>query len=276
MSFYWGGRAGPPPGATVVEIESEECCSCEPLVGRKWDAALPKPAYVQLSEGAWRDFNNEMSRKVKSYWREGIGPAVFGTLMFFGVLILHPAFGPAAMAMEDNQIGGAFMMPLCVLCVIGWIWVQITFRQHNRKVDEEIQELMSRTSAASGASFELCTAWTQTCKPKHARTYRGVYISPAAAPVFHAPMVVTGVPQYGMPQPGYPQQGYQPAPQAQQTMLVTVPAGVSPGETVCIATPTGVQMQVVVPPGVAEGEHFQVALPAAPVVVAATVVAQPQ
>ena len=59
-------------------------------------------------------------------------------------------------------------------------------------------------------------------------------------------------------------------------MLVTVPAGTSPGETVCITTPAGVQMQVVVPSGVAEGEQFQVALPAAPVVVAATVVAQPQ
>lgn len=264
---FWGNRAMPPPGATVVEIESEECCSCEPLTGRKWDAALSKPAYVQLSEGAWQDFNNEMLRKVKSYRREGIAPVVFATSMFFGFVLFHPSFGPAAMAMEDNQVGTAFLMPIMLLCMIGWVWIQLTFRQHNRNVDEEIQALLSRTSAASGASFELCTAWTQTCKPKHARTYRGVYISPAAAPN-HA-MVVTGVPQYGMQQPGYPS-----APQAQETMLVTVPAGVNSGETVCIATPAGVQMQVVVPPGVAEGGQFQVALPAAPVVVAATVVPQ--
>jgi len=269
QSAFWGGRAMPPPDATVVEIESEECCSCEGIVGRKWDAALPKPAYVQLSEGAWQDFNNEMLRKVKSYRREGIGPVVFGTSMFFSILLFHPSFGPASMAMEDNQVGGAFMMPIATLCVIGWVWTQVVFRTYNRKVDEEIRALLSRTSAASGASFELCTAWTQTCKPKHARTYRGVYISPAAAPN-HMPMVVTGVPQYDMQQPGYPS-----VPQAQQqTMLVTVPAGVSPGETVCIATPAGVQMQVIVPPGVAEGGQFQVALPAAPVVVAATVVSQ--
>ena len=57
-------------------------------------------------------------------------------------------------------------------------------------------------------------------------------------------------------------------------MLVTVPVGVNPGETVCIATPAGVQMQVVVPPGVVEGGQFQVALPAAPVVVAAIAVPQ--
>ena len=54
----------PPPGATVVDIESDECCTCEPLVGRKWDAGLAKPAYVQLSDTAWQDFNNEMLRKV--------------------------------------------------------------------------------------------------------------------------------------------------------------------------------------------------------------------
>ena len=270
--LYWGGRPMPPPGATVVDIESDECCTCEPLVGRKWDAGLAKPAYVQLSDAAWQDFNNEMLRKVSSYRREGVGPLVFGTCMFLGIVLFHPAFGPVAMAMEDNQVGGAFMMPIAMLCVIGWVWTQVTLRQYNRKVDEEIQALLSRTSAQSGATFQLCTAWTQTCKPKHARTYRGVYISPAAP---SQPMVVTGVPQYGTPQPvvtGTPQ----PEPQAPQTMLVTVPAGTSPGETVCITTPAGVQMQVVVPSGVAEGEQFQVALPAAPVVVAATVVAQPQ
>ena len=58
--MYWGGRPMPPPGATVVDIESDECCTCEPLVGRKWDAGLAKPAYVQLSDAAWQDFNNEM------------------------------------------------------------------------------------------------------------------------------------------------------------------------------------------------------------------------
>ena len=68
----------------------------------------------------------------------------------------------------------------------------------------------------------------------------------------------------------------QPAPQAPQPMLVPVPAGPGPGETVGLTPPAGVQMQVVVPSSVAEGEQFQVALPAAPVVVAATVVAQPQ
>ena len=130
----------PPPGATVVDIESDECCTCEPLVGRKWDAGLAKPADVQLSDAAWQDFNNEMLRKVSSYRREGVGPLVFGTCMFLGIVLFHPAFGPVAMAMEDNQVGGAFMMPIAMLCVIGWVWTQVTLRQYNRKVDEEIAE----------------------------------------------------------------------------------------------------------------------------------------
>ena len=245
----------PPPGATVVDIESDECCTCEPLVGRKWDAGLAKPAYVQLSDAAWQDFNNEMLRKVSSYRREGVGPLVFGTCMFLGIVLFHPAFGPVAMAMEDNQVGGAFMMPVAMLCVIGGSG-PVTLRQYNRKVDEEIAALLSPTSAQSGATFQLCTAWTQTCKPKHARTYRGVYISPAAP---SQPMVVTGV-RSTTRRSGWSLDAAA-APQAPQTMLVTVPAGTSPGETVCTTTPAGVQMQVVVPSGVAEGEQFQVACP---------------
>lgn len=268
----WSSRPTPPPGTTVVEIESEECCTFEPVCGRKWDPTLAKPAFLHLSDGAWRDFANEMDHKVKRYRREGLGPAILGPTMFFGIILFHPAFGPLAMAIEDNEgedsgegeapIGLALMMPILILSVVAMIWVQMTSRKFNQDVDAEIQQLLRRTSVGSGATFELATSWTQVCKPRGVRTYRGVYISPASS---HAAPVVTGVPQYGV---------LQPAPVAQQTMLVTLPAGVRPGETVSIATPGGVQVQVVVPPGVAEGGQFQVALPAVPVV-AVTIVPSP-
>ena len=269
-------------GTVVVEIESDDCCSFEPVVGRKWNTALPKPAFVQLSDGAWQDFLNAMGGKVKSYRKEGLGLAILLPIMLLGIVLFNPAFGPLASAVDEGGeecgcassqdeectcggesqfFGGmGLTMPIVFLCGIGIVFIQISFRKYNQRVDEEIKVLLSRTAVGSGANFELNTTWTQSCKHNQARTYRGVHISPAPSP---AAVMVTGVPQPGV-------QLLQPA--AQQTMVVTVPAGVKPGETVCIATPSGVQMQVVVPPGVPEGAQFQVGLAAAPVVVAAVVV----
>ena len=44
-------------------------------------------------------------------------------------------------------------------------------------------------------------------------------------------------------------------------ITVTVPEGVSEGDTILIETPSGVEMEVVVPDGCSEGEDFIVTVP---------------
>mmetsp|Transcript_30838 Transcript_30838/g.80457 ORF Transcript_30838/g.80457 Transcript_30838/m.80457 type:complete len:92 (-) Transcript_30838:269-544(-) len=63
--------------------------------------------------------------------------------------------------------------------------------------------------------------------------------------------------------------------QSMQTMQVTCPAGLRPGDALTISTPAG-QMQVQVPAGISEGMPFQVQVPAAQLpIVNATAVAMP-
>lgn len=129
---------------------------------------------------------------------------------------------------------------------------------------------------------------TQACKPKGARTYRALYISPPGA----APQSFGGMPQPyfgGMPQPyggdlamgavapvaqpGMPVATATVMP-AMTTMAVTVPDGVMPGGNISIAAPDGRVLQVGVPQGVGPGQVFHAQVPAsAPVVAQATVVA---
>jgi hypothetical protein len=68
-------------------------------------------------------------------------------------------------------------------------------------------------------------------------------------------------------------------PAAAQFMNVTVPPGVSSGQTVCVQTPAGMSVTAVVPAGVGAGQVFQLAIPTAPPpppVVQAVAVASPQ
>ena len=69
------------------------------------------------------------------------------------------------------------------------------------------------------------------------------------------------------------------APAAAQFMNVTVPPGVSSGQTVCVQTPAGMSVTAVVPAGVGAGQVFQLAIPTAPPpppVVQAVAVTSPQ
>ena len=163
--------------------------------------------------------------------------------------------------MEDNQSGMTFMYPLMFMGIFAIFGISISGRKANMQVDEKIKAHLREAGQGSGASFELCTAWTGPCKPKGARTYRALWIYPAGQVVAGQP-AVTGVPMV--------------APAAPSVMLVTVPVGSKAGDTLNIQSPSGMQMQVQVPPGVQEGGSFQVAMPAAPpVVVAASAVVVP-
>lgn len=65
------------------------------------------------------------------------------------------------------------------------------------------------------------------------------------------PQVVTAAPAQ-LPMEGRQVQGRQ--------MMVTVPAGVAPGQTIAFSTPEGVMQQATVPPGVAPGQMFPVTI----------------
>lgn len=243
-------RSPPPAGSTVIEIESDECGTCEPVKGRKWDPPA-KPSFVTKSDGEWQTFLSAMQARVQAYRKEGLGTALITPILLFSFVLFHPSFGVVAQRMEDNQMG-AFVMGLIAISGVSlclwWFW---SSRTANMKNDEQIKQLLRDMSQGSGATFELATAWTGTCKPKGTRTYRAVWIYAGGAQA-----------------PGQPGMQMGPQPAAMGMMLVTVPVGSQAGDALNIQAPSGMLVQVVVPPGVLEGGQFQVALPAAPVPVA--------
>jgi len=86
-------RQQPPPGSVVFVIESEECCSDEPIRGRKWDATMPKPSFVNLSSSEWSNFVGTMGGKVRSYKKEGYGTIILILGILLGTFVFHPAIG---------------------------------------------------------------------------------------------------------------------------------------------------------------------------------------
>mmetsp|Transcript_2433 Transcript_2433/g.4107 ORF Transcript_2433/g.4107 Transcript_2433/m.4107 type:complete len:263 (-) Transcript_2433:86-874(-) len=248
MGVAYSVRGSPPANSVVVEIESDECCTCETLVGRTFNAGTPKPPFVIKSDAEWLTFVGEMAMLVRSYRREGIG-FIFIPLMFIAIICFHPSFGPIAHLMVDNQVGTLFMMLLVMVSLAGLFAINFTGRQFNQKVDARINDLLRRTTLNSGANFVLCTAWTGTCKPKGARTYRALWISPAAVQAVVGEPVMQAMP---VTQP------------ASSMMLVTVPTGVKPGDPISILAPDGTQLQVTVPPGVQEGGQFHATIPTQP------------
>lgn len=253
-------RSPPPAGATVIEIESDDCGKCELLTGRKWDPPA-KPSFVNKSDGEWQIFQSTMKTRVKAYRRETIGTVLILPILVFSTILFHPAFGVVSRQMENNQDGTGIMMFMTLFGIGGGLAKFWLSRKANMQNDEKIKQLLRDMSRGSGATFVLATAWTNTCKPKGARTYRAVWIYADAAQG-----------QLGIPM------GVQVAPQPTDAsmVLVSVPVGSSAGDTLIITAPSGVTVQVTVPPGVPEGDQFQVTLPteaAPPPIVLGTIVA---
>ena len=277
-------RPQPPPNSTIIEIESDDCCSQEPLTGRNFDVSRAKPGFFTKSDGEWQTFKDEMAALVKQYRREGIAFLFLPVVIITG-LLFHPSFGPIAHLMPDNQGGIGIMVPVFLIGIIAFVGIQMHGRSHNVQIDGRIQELCRRASAGSGARIELITTWTGACKPKGARTYRGLYISPMNDPgvggaafvpgvvpgVAHGTGVVMGV---GVAPPAT--QGVA-LPMAQTVaapapLTVTVPPTAKGGDTIAVQMPDGQSMNVVVPPGLNPGDPFQVQAPAPVVAAVATVV----
>ena len=131
----------------------------------------------------------------------------------------------------------------------GGLFWSMKGRSDNELVDRDIEAyLLTLSGARTGATFSLIRSWTQTCKPKGARTYRALCIAPAGA------MAAPG----GVPGAGFAMTSAVPVTSVTNTMQTTAPAGSKSGDTVNVPGPYGQQFQVIIPAGVAPGQPFMV------------------
>merc|ERR1719198_2825685 len=83
----------------------------------------------------------------------------------------------------DEETGRASASPpfgsmgFFLLSIVLFILGSTSFRKVNMAIDFRIEELC-RLHTSPSASFTYVTRWTGVCKPKHARTYRALVISP--------------------------------------------------------------------------------------------------
>tara|TARA_B110001452_G_scaffold256882_1_gene250621 strand:+ start:77 stop:955 length:879 start_codon:yes stop_codon:yes gene_type:complete len=258
--------------SAVVVIESDECCTMEPCTGRHWDRSLEKPDFVDMSQAEWSSFVSTMHHHVRSYKAEGWAMCIL-LLIPIGMILnglvreCDEETGRCEAVLPFGSMG--FFLLSIVLFILG----STSFRKVNMAIDSRIEELCSHHTSPS-ASFTYVTRWTGVCKPKHARTYRALVISPntrasgrrAVAPIpFGSPQggssapIATGV-AIAMPP-------------AMTRVRVVCPAGKRQGDSISVTAPSGTEFTVVVPDGVQAGQPFDVDVPAAPpLVVTGTVV----
>ena len=243
----------PPPAAnaTVFDIErAEQCSGCS---ARHWNEQMSQPAAAaNWSSQRWMDFSSQMASHVRSFKKEGY--ALYGLLLIpLGLLILVVNL---MMPREERQFTflDIIHVPFIFLAVLVTTCLSTRMRNANQAIDGKITALC-REFSDSSVQLQYVTMYTGACKPKHARTYRGLYMTPG---------VVQGSVAVAAP----------PSTQS-QLMMVTCPPGVKAGDMIQIMTGAG-PMQVPVPAGVSEGAAFQVQVPApGPVVAAAVVQAVP-
>lgn len=249
----------------------------------------------------WQAFATEMGTYVRAYQKDG--RAAYALLLIpFGILMLivgilipmdcddegtdisesppsPPAYAPPPPMLPEEPenckpvILYMIHVPFIFLSIALLLCCSCKMKPYNEAIDQKIIALCTRYSDAS-VTFQYVTQFTGVCKPKGAQTYRALYIipggmllTPAAGGGFQCAgtqMIAAGTPVQSIA-------AVQPAvPVGMQTMGVTVPPGVKPGESIQISTPSG-PMQVVVPQGVSGGMAFQVQVPAAPMAQATAV-----
>lgn len=287
----------PPPGTVRVVIESAEPCANDAFWLRKWDPALPKPSWVDISDGAWLEFMNSMDALVRRYKPEAL---VMGTMflsIFVGIIILHPSFGPLRHTMEvSSLISLTVLVP--ILGVFFAVGLSSQFRRYNMTIDDQIIALCRRTSTAN-TTFQFVGLFTTVCKPKGVRTYRALAVAPAGTDLGLGNLNVPGFAVTGSGLRGggsafggttLHSQGVVPAPRgvpvaaatavelqpAAQPLQVVCPPTATVGDTIHITAPDGRMLAVTVPSGVRPGQPFFVEPPRPPPPVAiVTAVAVP-
>lgn len=234
MGNVHGTLFDPPPGATLMVIESAEGCSNEACCGRKWDIGIAQPSFVSISSAEWEVFVQEMDRLVKQYKNEGL--AALGMLgMLFGMVLFHPSFGVLARSGGlDISTSIMLMMATFFVGIFVTIFGQAQMRKHNQVIDQSIIQLCQRYTSPN-ATFAFQSMWTGTCKPKGARTYRAVCISPASSAGFgpHSMSLGSG----GCGTSTYAAQGVPVAPAtlvqpAPQQMQVSCPNNAKAGDAI--------------------------------------------
>lgn len=269
--------------SSVVVIESDECCTMEPCSGRHWDRALDKPDFVDMSQAEWSSFVSTMHRHVRSYKPEGWATCIL-LLIPIGMILnglvreCDEETGRCEAVLPFGSMG--FFLLAIVLFILG----STSFRKVNMAIDVRIEDLC-RHHTSPAASFTYVTRWTGVCKPKHARTYRALIISPggrlsargAGAPMHLAdPYGGLASPYGGSPDAPIATGVAVAAPPAMTRVRVICPAGKKEGDSISVAAPSGTEFMVVVPDGVRSGQPFDVDVPtAAPLVVTGMVVPAP-
>jgi len=287
------------PGATTVVLEGpRNGCQDQSCEGRTFNVNMARPPCASHWPAArWSSFTSEMASLVKTYQRDGYAALILLFIPLAMIMMMSSVH-----TMEGPGIGLTF--PMVFFTIFAFFGLTSVLKAGNEKVDEQIRQLCHANSDAR-CTIRLVTAWTGTCKPKHARTYRAlqffanegqvvggqvvggqVVVSTlpmqpvqgvAVASVHAAHPLNAGMPVQRMPvQPvrGVAVASAVPEAPVTQTMQIQCPAGSSAGDTLQINTASG-PMQLTVPPGIGEGMSFQVQVPAAaPVsIVAATVIA---
>jgi len=253
-----------PSGSVTIVIESTEPCANEACCGRKFDPHLTKPSFVNLTSAEWSEFTSEMEQLVRTYKAEGVSS--FGLLLVLvGFLLFHPSFGPLAQRTNlPTGLSIGLLMAVMMGSVLGTVGLSVHLRKLNMQVDARITDLCARVSNAS-AFFLYHTAFTSPCKPKGARTFRALVISPSnpedAVPSYGsfeglqmtAAAVMQGVPVASATLVAPAQQ--------QPTRTITCPASAKAGDSIRIAGPSGQTFRVVVPAGINPGDQFMVEMP---------------
>lgn len=227
-----------PPGGALFELMSgDECIQTSPTLT---DVDKP-PCLSMLDDSKWRSWHAELSQVVEQYWNMAIPIAV----AFFGFLAVAAV---AFLQVAEVVYPPIWVMPALIVPVLG-----ICFLAHciiigkNEELDEQIRELCAKLSSSTegAVKVEYRTKWTGLCKPKRARTERDIAFVPLTAVSVPGAVSAVSVPNTVM-------------------LTVTVPQ-LEPGvNQIQIQTPSGTQI-VSIPPGLSPGQTFTVQQHAIPV-----------
>lgn len=226
-----------PPGGALFELMSgDECIQTLPTLT---DVDKP-PCLSMLDDSKWHSWHAELSEVVAQYWNMAIPIAVpiFGFLVVVAVAVLQFA----EVVTPPIWLLPALIVPFVLISFLHCIIVG-----KNEELDEQIRELCAKLSSSTegAVKVEYRTRWTGLCKPKRARTERDIAFVPLTAVSVPGAVSAVSVPNTVM-------------------LTVTVPQ-LEPGvNQIQIQTPSGTQI-VSIPPGLSPGQTFTVQQHAIPV-----------
>eukprot|EP00928_Gymnodinium_smaydae_P019384 TRINITY_DN17425_c0_g3_i1.p1 TRINITY_DN17425_c0_g3~~TRINITY_DN17425_c0_g3_i1.p1 ORF type:complete len:248 (+),score=38.09 TRINITY_DN17425_c0_g3_i1:83-826(+) len=233
-----------PPGGSVLVLQAADMC---PTIA--FEHSRP-PCVPDVSDGAWRSFEAKVKNCASRMWTEKIIFVII--ILCLSILGIYQLIITPKMLGDDGLAVRIFITPVCIFILLsGTLAARAFIVSTNEKLDKEILDACNTLASATGLHVEYRTKWTGFCKPKHARTFRGIAIAPGAA---------MGVAQ---------------AASGTEVVNCIVPPGAGPGSVIQVAMPSGATVQATVPAGKNAGDTFQVSntiAPATPIVVQAVVV----